>query len=56
VLALAGSREAIDAARALLVPLNPIWDRRAEPVPKEAVALPAEADQADAADTKKDLN
>jgi CPA2 family monovalent cation:H+ antiporter-2 len=45
VLAVAGSREAINAARALLVPLNPVWDRRAEPVPKEAGSLAGQSDE-----------
>jgi len=37
ILALAGSHEAIRAARVLLVPANPVWDRRGD---KAAAAVP----------------
>jgi CPA2 family monovalent cation:H+ antiporter-2 len=47
VLAVAGSHEAINAARAILVPPNPVWDRRAEAL-RTADALAA------IEDTKKD--
>jgi CPA2 family monovalent cation:H+ antiporter-2 len=38
ILALAGSHEAIRAARVLLVPANPVWDRRGS---KSAPVVPA---------------
>jgi CPA2 family monovalent cation:H+ antiporter-2 len=48
VLALAGSHEAINAARVLLVPSHPVWDRRADPLPAVAETF------ATTEDTKKD--
>jgi CPA2 family monovalent cation:H+ antiporter-2 len=43
LLALAGSHEAINAARSLLVPLNPVWERRAEPPVTAAESSGAES-------------